>query len=73
MAMNSKVGKAQGNALGEIIALSVDNQIKLEALEQVLVETNPMVHELYIGLIETLRKQKAVQLNRALTETPQPR
>jgi hypothetical protein len=70
MAMKSKVGKAQRNALEQIIALSVENQIKLEALEQVLVKTNPMVHELYLGQIETLSKQKAVKLNLALTPIP---
>ena len=68
--MKSSAGKAQRNVLRELIALSVDNQIKLQALEQVLVKTNPMVHELYLGQIETLRKQKAVKLNRALTATP---
>jgi len=39
-------------ALEKIVALSVENQIKVEALEQVWVKTNPMVHELYIGEVE---------------------
>lgn len=68
--MKSTDRKGQRNVLGEIIALSVENQIKLEALEQVLVKTNPVVHELYLGQIETLRKQKAVKLTLALTTTP---
>ncbi len=64
------LGKTQRNDLGQIIALSVENQIKLEALEQVLVKTNPMVHELYLGQIETLSKQKAVKLNLAPNLAP---
>jgi len=68
--MKSPAGKAQRNVLRELIALSVDNQIRIEAMEQVLVKTNPMVHELYLGLMETLRKQKAVKLNRGLAEIP---
>jgi len=70
MAMKSTVGKTQSNALGEIMELSLENQIKLEALEQILVKTNPMLHELYLGQIDTLRKQKAINLNRALTSAP---
>jgi hypothetical protein len=70
MAMKSTAGKAQRNVLGEIIALSVENEIKLEALEQVLVKTNPLVHELYLGQIDTIRKQKAAKLNLAITANP---
>ena len=70
MAKKSTAAKRRMDGLGEIIALSVENRIKIEALEQVLVKTNPMVHELYLGQIETLSKQKAVKLNLAFTPTP---
>jgi len=56
------------NALQEIIALSVENQIKIEALERIIKETNPLLHELYLGEIETLTEQSAAQRNLALTE-----
>lgn len=56
------------NALEELVALSVENQIKLEALEQVWLKTNPMIHELYIGEVETITKEKAAKLNVALTK-----
>ena len=55
-------------ALEKIVALSVENQIKLEALEQVWLKTNPMVHELYIGEVETISRQKAAKLKLSLTK-----
>jgi len=55
-------------ALEKIVALSVENQIKVEALEQVWVKTNPMVHELCIGEVEMISRQKAAKLKLALTK-----
>jgi hypothetical protein len=69
MAMKSTAGTGLINALAEIIALSVENHIKLDALEQVFEKTNPAVHELYLAEIQMLREQKAIKLNRAFTAT----
>ena|ERR1700760_2561830 len=55
------------NTIGRVVDLLVEHRIRLDALEQVLKETNPLVHELYIGTIENLRIQKAEELNRELT------
>jgi len=66
MAMKSTSGTGLINALAEIIALSVENQIKLDALEQVFEKTNPTVHELYLAEIKMLREQRAGRLNLAL-------
>ena len=68
MAKKSTAGKRLMDELEEIIALSVENRIKIEALEQVLVKTNPMVHELYLGEVETIGEQKRMKLTLALTE-----
>jgi len=68
MAKKSIAGKRLMDELEEIIALSVENRIKIEALEQVLVKTNPMVHELYLGEVETIGEQKRMKLTLALTE-----
>ena len=57
------------DALIRVIDLLVESRIKLDALEQVLKETNPMVHELYLGAIENLRAHKGEQVNRVLTQT----
>jgi len=68
MAKKSTAAKRRMDGLGEIIALSVENRIKIEALEQVLVKTNPMMHELYLGEVETIGEQKRMKLTLALTE-----
>jgi hypothetical protein len=46
----------------------VEHKIKLDALEGVLKETNPLVHELYLGTIENLRAQKAAEVNQVLKQ-----
>jgi hypothetical protein len=52
----------------------VEQRIKLDALEQILKETNPLMHEFYLGTIENLRAQKAAEVRQVLTQTlnPQP-
>jgi hypothetical protein len=52
-----------------VIDLLVESRIKLDALEHVLKETNPLVHEFYLGTIENLRAHKAEEVNRVLTQT----
>jgi GTP cyclohydrolase II len=49
-------------------ALLVEHKIKLDALEGVLKETNPLVHELYLGTVENLRCQKAAEVNQVLKQ-----
>jgi len=39
----------------------VERWIKLDALEHVLKETNPLVHELFLGTIENLQAQEAAE------------
>jgi hypothetical protein len=66
--MSKAAGEPTSNTLSRVIDLLVENKIKLDALEQVLKETNPLVHELYLGTIENLQAQKAAELNRVLTQ-----
>ena len=47
----------------------MENQIKLDALEQVFEKTNPAVHELYLAEIKMLRDQKAITLNHTFAAT----
>jgi hypothetical protein len=56
----------RGRPKEEIIELAVENRIRLEALEKVFAETNPLLHELYIGEIENLRKEKSKQMTETL-------
>jgi len=66
--MNKATGQPSMNALREVIDLWVESRIKLDALESVLKEINPLLHERYLGEIEYLKERNASVLKRALTE-----
>jgi hypothetical protein len=65
--MSKAAGQPSGNSLSRVVELLVEHKIKLDALEGVLKETNPLVHELYLGTIENLRAQKAAQVKQVLS------
>jgi hypothetical protein len=54
-------------ALREVVDLLVESQIKLDALDSVLKEINPLLHERYLGEIENVKAREAAELRRALT------
>jgi hypothetical protein len=60
--MSKSAGQPSMDAFSRVADLLVEHRIKLDALEQVLKETNPLVHELYLGTIENLRAQKTAEL-----------
>ena len=67
--MSRATGQPSVNALKEVIDLSVESRIRLDALERVLKEINPLLHDRYLSEIENLRKRKASELKKALRET----
>ena len=67
--MSKAAGQPSTVALNRVVDLLVEHRIELDALEHVLKETNPLVHELYLGTIENLRAQKAAEVNQVLTQT----
>ena len=67
--MSKTAGHPPANTLSRVVDLLVEHKIKLDALEHVLKETNPLVHEFYLGTIENLRAQKAAEVNQVLTQT----
>jgi hypothetical protein len=70
--MSKAAGQASTNTLRrvvDLVDLLVEHRIKLDALEHVLKETNPLAHELYLGTIENLRAQKGAEVNPVLTQT----
>jgi hypothetical protein len=67
--MSKAAGQASTRTLSGVVDLLVECRIKLDALEYVLKETNPPVHELYLGTIENLHAQKASEVSRVLTQT----
>ena len=67
--MSKAAGQPSTNTLGRVFDLLAEYRIKLDALEHVLKETNPVVHELYLGTIENLQAQETAEVNRVLTQT----
>jgi hypothetical protein len=65
--MSRATGQPAMNVLGEVVDLFVDNRIKFDALENVLREINPLLHERYLGEIEVVKERKASALKQALT------
>ena len=66
--MTKAAGQPSTNTLSSVVAQLVEHRIKLDALEHILKETNPLMHELYLGTIENLQAQKTVELKKVLTE-----
>jgi len=65
--MSKAAGQPPTNTLSRVVDLLVEHKIKLDALEHVLKETNPIVHDLYLGTIENLQAQKTAELKKVLT------
>jgi hypothetical protein len=66
--MSNIAGQPLPNTLIKIVDLLVESQIRIDAMEQILVKTNSVAYELYLGTIENLRTQKAAEVNRVLTQ-----
>ena len=64
--MSKTAGQPSTNAFSRIVDLLVEHTIKLDALEHVLKETNPVAHEFYLGTIENLRVRRAPELKKVL-------
>ncbi len=71
--MSKAAGQPSTNNLSSVVDLLVEHRIKLDALEHVMKETNPLLHEFYLGTIENLRAQKAAEVNQGLTQTLKPK
>jgi len=71
--MSKAAGRRSTNNLSSLVDLLVEHRIKLDALEHVLKETNPLLHEFYLGTIENLRGHKAAEVNQGLTQTLKPK
>ena len=65
--MSRVTGQRLPNALVKVVDLLVEHRIRLDALEGVLKETNPLAHDLYLGTIENLRARKAAEVEQVLS------
>ena len=68
--MSKAAGQPLPNALSKIVDLLVESRIRIDAMEQILVKTNPVAYELYLGTIENLQAQRTAELKKALTVRP---
>ena len=59
-------GQPLPNALTKVVDLLVESRIRIDAMEQILVKTNPVAYELYLGTIENLRAQKEAEVKKVL-------
>jgi hypothetical protein len=57
------------NALTKVVDLLVESRFRIDAMEQILVKTNPVAYDLYLGTIKNLRTQKAADIKQLLTRT----
>jgi hypothetical protein len=67
--MSKAASQASTDTLSGVVGLVdllVEHKIKLNALEDVLKEINPLVHELYLGTVEKLRAQKGAEMKKIL-------
>ena len=69
--MSNSVSRASKSTLSTVVDLLVEQTIKIDALEHILKETNPLLHEFYLGTIEKLRAQKQAEVKQALTQMPE--
>jgi len=67
--MSKAAGQPLPNALKQIVDLLVESWIRIDAMEQILVKTNSVAYELYLGTIDNLRAQKTAEVNRVLAQT----
>ena len=66
--MSKAASQPSTKIVSSIVDLLVEDRIKLDALEHVLKETNPLVHDLYVGTIENLRAKKAAEVKEVLAQ-----
>ena len=64
--MSKVAGQPSTNTLNRVVKLLIESRIRIDAMEQVLVKTNPVAYELYLGMIENLQAQKAAEVKKYL-------
>ena len=67
--MSKAAGQPLPNALIKVVDLLIESRIRIDAMEQILVKTNPVAYDLYLGTIKNLQRQKEAEVNRVLTQT----
>jgi hypothetical protein len=66
--MSKATGQPSANVLAKVVDLLIESRIRIDAMEQILVRTNPVAYDLYLGTIKNLQRQKEAEVNRVLTQ-----
>jgi hypothetical protein len=69
--MSKAAGQPFPNVLIKVVDLLVESRIRIDAMEQILVKTNPVAYDLYLGMIENLQRQKEAEVTRVFAQTVQ--
>jgi hypothetical protein len=64
--MSKAAEQPSPNALERVVDLLIESRIRIDAMEEVLVKTNPVAYDLYLDIIENLRTQKAAESKKIL-------
>jgi hypothetical protein len=67
--MSKAAGQPLPHALIKVVDLLIESRIRIDAMEQILVKTNPVAYDLYLGTIKNLQRQKEAEVNQVLTQT----
>jgi len=65
--MSKAAGQPLPNTLIKVVDLLIESRIRIDAMEQILVKTNSVAYELYLGMIENLQAQKTAEVKKILT------
>src|SRR5579863_1720216 len=57
--MSRAAGQPSPNALTKVVDLLVESRIRIDAMEQILVKTNPVAYELYLGTTKNLQQKRS--------------
>ena len=67
--MSKAAGQPSTNTLRRVVDLLVESRIRIDAMEQIVVKSNPVAYELYLSTIENLQASKTAEVNRVLAQT----
>jgi hypothetical protein len=57
--MSKAAGQPSANVLTRVVDLLIESRIRIDAMEQILVKTNPVAYELYLGTTKNLQQKRS--------------
>ena len=66
--MSKVASQPSPNVLMKVVELLVENRIKIEAMEQILIKTNAVADALYTDAMKDMQRQKKTEVTRLLAQ-----